>query len=44
MVKGKVLHTLNFAERIDLEANYYFTEAHRIKGTDRVVTTYKLKQ
>ena len=44
IVKGKVLHTLNFAERIDLEANYYFAEAHRFQGTDKVVTTYKLEQ
>lgn len=44
IVKGKVLHTLNFAERIDLEANYYFAEAHRFQGTDKVVATYKLEQ
>ena len=43
IVKGIVLHGLNLAERIDLEANYYFTEAHRFQGTDKVVATYKLE-
>lgn len=44
MVKGKVLHALNLAERIDLEANYYVAEAHRVQGTDKFVVTYKLEQ
>lgn len=43
IVKGIVLHGLNLAERIDLEANYHAIEYRRIKGTDKFVATYRLE-
>ncbi len=43
-VKGEVLSTMNDVAKIDVEANYRMTEAHRLQETNKFVATYKLEQ